>query len=57
MCLTCLFHLCKSAPIHRDLTVSLNSLGDEVSALVQLKQTWRQTIEQGLLLHLAEAAE
>ena len=51
------FYLCKSAPILWDLTVSLNSLGDEVSILVKLKQTWHQTIDQGLLLHLAEAAE
>lgn len=45
------FYLCKSAPIHGDLTVSLNSLGDEVSVLVQLKQTLWQTIGRGLLLH------
>lgn len=51
------FYLCKSAPIHWDSTVSLNSLGDKVSILVQLKQTWRQTIDQGLLLHLAGAPE
>lgn len=51
------FYLCKSAPILWDLTVSLNSLGDEVSILVKLKQTWRQTIDEGLLLHVAEAAE
>lgn len=51
------FYSYKSVPIHGDLTVSLNSLGDEVSVLVQLKQTWYQTIDQGLLLHLAEAAE
>lgn len=57
MCLTRLFYLCKSAPIHADLTASLNSLGDEVSFLPQLKQTCRQTIGWSLLLHLAEAAE
>lgn len=51
------FCLCKSASIHRDLIVSLNSLGDEVSILVQLKQTWRQTMDSPLPLHLAEAAE
>lgn len=51
------FYLCKPAPIHGDLTVSLNSLGDELSVLVQLKQTRRQTIDQLLLLHLAGAAE
>lgn len=51
------FYLCKSAPIERDFTVSLNSLGDEVSALVQLKKTWRQTIDWGLLLHLTGVAE
>lgn len=51
------FYLCKTAPIHRDLTVSVNSLGDEVSILVQLKQTRRQTIDWGLLLHLTGAAE
>ena len=28
-----------------------------MSILVKLKQTWHQTIDQGLLLHLAEAAE
>lgn len=51
------FYLCKSAPIHGDLIVSVDSLGDEVSILVQLKQTWRQTIDPALPLHLAEAAE
>ena len=57
MCLTCLFTAVNPPPIHGDLTVSLNSLGDEVSALAKLKQTWHQTIGRGLLLHLAEAAE
>lgn len=51
------FYLCKTAPIQRDLTVSVNPLGDEVSILVQLKQTWHQTIDWALLLHLTGAAE
>lgn len=32
------FYVCKSVSIHGNLTVSLNSLGDEVSVPVQLKQ-------------------
>ena len=51
------FSLCKSAPIHADLTVSLNPPGDEVSILVQLKQSWRQTIGRSPLVHLAGVAE
>lgn len=62
MPLTCFFFVfffgvCKSAPIHADLTVSLNPPGDEVSVLVQLKQSWHQTIGRSPPMHLARVAE
>lgn len=32
------FNLCESASIHGELILSVNSLGDKVSVLLQLKQ-------------------